>query len=198
MRTAIPLILSSLCLLAACEREERSFQQAAPPEEPVALSVLAPGGEPPALPPNPNVAKYENNAYSISEGKKLFSAFNCTGCHANGGGGSGPALIDDHWIYGSSIENIAATIHEGRPNGMPSFRDKIPDQQIYELAAFVRSLGALTPKDVASGRSDDMQAAPSENRLIPDPFGLTNAPATSGPPRVPTPAGPAATAPQGP
>jgi cytochrome c oxidase cbb3-type subunit 3 len=198
LKKVAAILFACTSLLGACEREERSFQQAAPPEEPVALSVLAPGGEPPNLPPSQNVTKYENNAYSISEGKKLFSAFNCTGCHANGGGGSGPALIDDHWIYGSSIENIAATISEGRPNGMPSFRDKIPDQQIWQLAAFVRSLGALTPKDVASGRSDDMQAAPSENRMIPDPFGLTNAPATSGPPNVPSPAGPAGTAPQGP
>jgi cytochrome c oxidase cbb3-type subunit III len=198
LKKVAAILFACTSLLGACEREERSFQQAAPPEEPVALSVLAPGGEPPNLPPSQNVTKYENNAYSISEGKKLFSAFNCTGCHANGGGGSGPALIDDHWIYGSSIENIAATISEGRPNGMPSFRDKIPDQQIWQLAAFVRSLGALTPKDVASGRSDDMQAAPSENRMIPDPFGLTNAPATSGPTSVPSPAGPAGTAPQGP
>lgn len=197
MRKAIASI-ALLCLLCACEREQRSFEQKAPPEQPVALSVLAPGGEPPNVPPSDKAKKYENNAYSVSEGKKLFSAFNCSGCHANGGGGSGPALIDDHWIYGSAIENIAATIREGRPNGMPSFRDKIPEEQIWELAAFVRSLGALIPKDVASGRSDDMQAAPSENRMIPDPFGLTNTPATTGPPQVPTPAGPAGTQPLGP
>jgi cytochrome c oxidase cbb3-type subunit III len=86
---------------------------------------------------------YENSAYQATQGKKLFAWFNCTGCHTNGGGGSGPALMDDEWLYGSRIENIVASIAEGRPNGMPSFRGKIPDEQIWQLAAYVRSLAGL-------------------------------------------------------
>ena len=70
---------------------------------------------------------YENNAFHISRGQRLFRWFNCNGCHANGGGGMGPALMDDEWRYGGSIEQIYATIIEGRPNGMPSFRGKITD-----------------------------------------------------------------------
>ena len=35
------------------------------------------------------------------QGKRLFSWYNCIGCHANGGGGIGPPLMDDEWIYGS-------------------------------------------------------------------------------------------------
>ena len=81
----------------------------------------------------------------MSQGKQLFTWFNCTGCHANGGGGSGPPLMDDNWIYGGSIENIVATIREGRPNGMPSFRGRIPDDQIWEIAAYVRSMGGNVP-----------------------------------------------------
>ena len=64
---------------------------------------------------------YEENAFALSEGKRLYSAFNCVGCHAHGGGGMGPALIDDKWIYGHEPGQIFATIVEGRPNGMPSF-----------------------------------------------------------------------------
>lgn len=182
--------LALLCalLLAACEREQRAPAAEAPPEEKVAVSTLAPGGGTPASAINEEARRTENNAYEISQGKKLFSWFNCTGCHGNGGGGSGPPLMDDKWIYGSSIENIAATIREGRPNGMPSFRGKVPETQVWQLAAYVRSLGALTPKDAASGRNDDMHSSPAENRMIPDPFGPADYPPPAGPPRTPTPA----------
>jgi cytochrome c oxidase cbb3-type subunit III len=44
------------------------------------------------------------------------------------------------WIYGGSVENIASTIVEGRPNGMPSFRSLLPMEQVWELAAYVKSL----------------------------------------------------------
>lgn len=109
--------------------------------------------------------KYERNAYQLSQGKQLFQVFNCEGCHFAGGGGMGPALMDDHWIYGSSIENIFTTIQEGRPNGMPSFRDRATTEQIWQLAAYVRSIAALVPRDAAPGRNDGLWPRPAENRL---------------------------------
>ena len=43
----------------------------------------------------------EGNAYAVAQGKRLFRWYNCSGCHATGGGGDwGPALMDDKWIYG--------------------------------------------------------------------------------------------------
>jgi cytochrome c oxidase cbb3-type subunit 3 len=89
---------------------------------------------------------------------------NCSGCHSNGGGGMGPALIDDQWIYGSSIENIVATIREGRPNGMPSFRGKITDDQIWQIAAYVVSMGGKVPSAAATSRDDSMSNLPGESR----------------------------------
>ena len=77
----------------------------------------------------------------------------------------GPALMDDKWIYGSSIENIHATIRDGRPNGMPAFGGRVPDDQIWELAAYVRSLAGKSSKAAAPGRNDDLMPHPSENRL---------------------------------
>ena len=74
-------------------------------------------------------ARTRSNAYARREGKRLFSWYNCIGCHANGGGGMGPPLMDDEWIYGSEPANIFATIVEGRPNGMPSFGGSIPETQ---------------------------------------------------------------------
>jgi len=166
MRRAAAAIL---CLvLIACQREERSFEpkpKGGETQETVALSTTSPGAGGPVTEQTDKGAEYESNAYHMSQGKRLFGWFNCSGCHANGGGGSGPALMDDQWIYGSRIENIVSTIREGRPNGMPSFRGKIPDDQIWEIAAYVRSLGRYVRKDVAPGRNDSIQARPAENRL---------------------------------
>jgi cytochrome c oxidase cbb3-type subunit 3 len=162
------LIAASALLLVACQREERSFEpRPATGEtvERVALSPLAPGQSAPVHDVTEKGKQYEDNAYHMNNGKRLFAWFNCTGCHGNGGGGSGPALMDDQWIYGSSIENIVATIREGRPNGMPSFRGKIPDDEIWEIASYVRSMGRYVPKDVAPGRNDDLNPHPAENRL---------------------------------
>src|SRR5919199_1094602 len=97
-------------------------------------------------PPGPLDARaklYDNNAPAIAEGQFLYNQMNCVGCHAHGGGAIGPALMDDKWIYGSQPEQIFATIVEGRPNGMPSFRGRIPDHQVWEIAAYVRSMSGL-------------------------------------------------------
>ena len=91
--------------------------------------------------------------------------FNCVGCHAHGGGGMGPALMDSKWIYGSQPQQIFATIVEGRPNGMPSFRGKIPDYEVWQLVAFVRSVGGLGTSGGSPGRSDEMSAAPPPSSM---------------------------------
>jgi cytochrome c oxidase cbb3-type subunit 3 len=165
-RLAILGLLAALAL--GCEREKREFQsdkaQSGETEQ-IAVSTLSPGQSAPVATRNAKAEDYVSNAYHLSEGKRLFSWYNCTGCHGNGGGGSGPALMDGEWRYGGRMENIVATIREGRPNGMPSFRGKVPDEQIWQLAAFVRSLSGNVPKDAAPSRNDAMNAHPAENRL---------------------------------
>jgi cytochrome c oxidase cbb3-type subunit 3 len=106
--------------------------------------------------------EYEENAVALNDGKRLFQWFNCVGCHAQGGGGMGPPLMDEQWIYGSEPDQIFATIVEGRPNGMPSFRGKIPDYQVWQLAGYVRSLSRQVAKDVAPGRNDSMSTKKPE------------------------------------
>ena len=154
-------LAAALLALCACEREKREVRQAPPGArtQAVSLSDLRPGGAG-ADAPTQNPA--EEHAYDLSQGKQLFQSYNCSGCHANGGGGMGPALIDDKWIYGSDAANVFATIVEGRPNGMPSFRAKIPDQQVWQLVGFVRSLSGQLPKDISTTRSDHMNAKKSE------------------------------------
>ena len=72
--------------------------------------------------------------------------------------------MDALWIYGDKPENIYATITEGRPNGMPAFRHKIPDSQLWQIVAYVRSMSGQLRKDVAPARSDDMSSRRSEQR----------------------------------
>ena len=168
MKAGVALVAIAVVLLSACEREERAFRPdpvGNETQEKISLTTNAPGEGAPIEQRTGKGKEYEANAFHVSQGKRLYTSFNCNGCHANGGGGSGPALMDDRWIYGGSIENIHNTIEEGRPNGMPSFRGKVPDDQIWELAAYVRSLGRYIRKDVAPGRNDDLNARPGEQSL---------------------------------
>ena len=99
----------------------------------------------------------------MAEGKRLYIQFNCNGCHALGGGDIGPALMDGKWIYGHEPDQIFASIVEGRPNGMPSFRGRLPDQQIWQIVAYVRSMSGQAWKLAAPGRSDDLHAGRPEH-----------------------------------
>lgn len=122
------------------------------------LSAIHPGGS--NAPEAQNPADYEESAYAISQGAQLYRHYNCNGCHHNGGGGIGPALMDDRWLYGSAPQAIFQTIVEGRPNGMPAFRGKLDDQQVWQLAAYVRSMSGLTPAASRASRDDHMHTTP--------------------------------------
>lgn len=155
------VIITGLFATSSCQREKREFEP--PPPKAAAVSVTLSDLRPGASAPEPVINNpAEASAYSVNEGKRLYTAYNCAGCHFNGGGGIGPALMDEKWIYGSQPANIYSTIIEGRPNGMPSFRNKIPDNQVWQIAAYVRSLSGQLPKDISPTRSDDMMPHKSE------------------------------------
>ena len=165
LRFFVALRMTALAVLgtAACQREERNFS-GMPPSATSTMPATRESG----LQPGPSVRSasitgpYEQNAYGVSQGKTLYNQFNCSGCHFQGGGGIGPPLMDDEWVYGSRPENIFETIAEGRPNGMPSFGGKINPDQIWQIVAYVRSMSGLLRKDVATGRNDDMQVRSQE------------------------------------
>lgn len=164
--TRVVVAIVIVAVLSSCRREQRDF--ALPNGDQLAqatrLTDLQPGSRSqPATMANP----LADNAYALSEGKRLYSAYNCNGCHANGGGAIGPALMDHRWIYGSRPEQIYSTIVEGRPNGMPAFGGRIPDQQVWQIVAYVQSLGGHVSKAAAPARNDDMNATEPENRREP-------------------------------
>jgi cytochrome c oxidase cbb3-type subunit 3 len=147
------LALSATLLLAGCNQsppqKDTGLSGNNDPRLVVALVNLSPGGTPPVTESTAKGKEYEKDPQKIADGKQLFTQMNCSGCHSHGGGGMGPPLTkpQNEWIYGSSIENIVSTVREGRPKGMPSFRGKLPDDQIWEVAAYVHSLvnGAPEP-----------------------------------------------------
>ncbi len=156
VRTTIAAACLGALALAGCKREHRPTQ-ALPAASGVGQPSFAAGGA-------PVDNRYEENAYAVSQGKTWYRAYNCNGCHAAGGGDIGPPLMDAKWRYGADPASIYATIAHGRPNGMPAFRGKIPDDQIWQLAAYVRSMSGNAPSAAAPTRNDDMHPGPSESR----------------------------------
>ena len=150
---AIQLLpIAVLALLALSANNASAQQDTAPaaqhgPNE-VSVSGLFPnGGAPP--PQDPIGARFDGNKLAIADGQALFGEMNCSGCHFNGGGGMGPALMSGHWRYGGRIDQIYASIAQGRPNGMPTWQDSLQPQQVWELAAYVKSLSAPVPSSAS-------------------------------------------------
>lgn len=160
-----------LALLGACDRESRNSRgQPLGETVPTGASpdTIYPGNsQPPPL--SAQAAAYQNNAYAIGQGQQLFTQMNCVGCHSHGGGGMGPPLMDPKWRYGGRIDQIAASIAEGRPNGMPAWRTKLTSDQIWQLAAYVRSLSGQVPKDAVSARADTLSNTPPQTQQTPEP-----------------------------
>ena len=158
-------LLGLILGLAACDREARRYKELSPaanPETTVRVTALQPGVPQPI---GNMKSPYQGNAWGIGEGKRLYSAYNCAGCHAvNGGGSIGPALIDDKWIYGGGGDQVYSTISQGRPNGMPSFGGHLTPPQIWQLVAYVQAMSGQVEASIATGRNDDQMAALPESR----------------------------------
>ena len=153
----ILIVLSIVLASSACNREKRIAEVSASAATLTRLEQnipLQPGGasaEHKVPPPLKDRSKnpYEGNYYAINNGRRLFSWYNCSGCHSPGGGGAiGPPLIDANWIYGNKPSEIYETIIQGRKHGMPAFGGKIPDYQVWQLVAYVRNMSKEAAADV--------------------------------------------------
>lgn len=132
-----------------------------PPESKQLLGVNVGQTKVPYTAPSANLQNpYEGDPKAVGQGRTLYSAMNCIGCHApEGGGGMGPPLSDDIWIYGSEPAQVYLSIVQGRPNGMPSFSKALPPEAIWQLVSYVRSLASDNPgqpvKDLPKSKQTD-------------------------------------------
>jgi cytochrome c oxidase cbb3-type subunit 3 len=133
---------SVLTVLAACSSKGRSEDRT------VAASAAPPPAQSPVGPipgPMKDVAErtnpYANDPKALAQGRLLFVSFNCSGCHGGrAGGGMGPSLRDQDWIYGGKSRDIFDSIAQGRANGMPAWGTMLPEQTIWQLTAYIQSL----------------------------------------------------------
>lgn len=104
----------------------------------VPVSKLHPG----AVPVRPTIENpVAGDPEAAQRGMNYFNQFNCIGCHApNGAGGMGPSLSNSKFIYGSEPENIYISILQGRPAGMPAWGGMLPDQVIWDLVTYIKSI----------------------------------------------------------
>lgn len=85
----------------------------------------------------------------LKTGQSIFET-NCVACHmADGGGGIGPNLTDNHWILGGGIKNVFKTISEGGRSGkgMIPWKAQLKPSQIAKVASYVLTFEGTTPAD---------------------------------------------------
>lgn len=106
---------------------------------------------------NEMVNPLAGNAGAIEEGHRLFISMNCAGCHGyDATGNMGPNLTDAYWRYGGTPSAIYNSIYEGRPQGMPAWGRALPAHDIWEIVAYLQSLGgAVAANEYHAGLQGD-------------------------------------------
>lgn len=76
------------------------------------------------------------------KGKARFAV--CAACHGVDGKGNqamgAPNLTDTIWLYGGSTDAVTQTLSYGRNGVMPAFNERLGDDKIHVVAAYVYSL----------------------------------------------------------
>ena len=118
---------------SGCQRSRRTLHETAPMNGLAGVRQSGASGAPTRNP-------YEDNAYAETEGQRLYEWYNCSGCHARGGGAIGPPLMADVFRYGKEPRSIYSSIVDGRANGMPSWRGKMTGSEVWQLVTYVQAL----------------------------------------------------------
>lgn len=147
MQTRTIFAIGLLLVLASVGCQNYSSPSVAAGSMPPVPTAVGPipgsaGGPAPIFRTDP----FANDAVALQEGRKLFNWYNCSGCHGgHAGGGMGPSLRDKVWLFGDRDDQIFDSIAEGRGEGMPAWGSKIPEDQIWKLVAYIKSM--RTPQE---------------------------------------------------
>ncbi|SFE22252.1 cytochrome-c oxidase, cbb3-type subunit III [Roseivivax sediminis] len=90
------------------------------------------------------------HGFAVNAGAAVFRN-NCSQCHGSGAAGATgyPNLLDDAWLWGGTIEEIAYTVRHGirneddpdaRYSQMPAFGDILAEEEIETLVTHVQGL----------------------------------------------------------
>ena len=139
------LLLSGVAL-TACQPEKRQTAPTAPLSDPTG-------------PGDPRASMFQDNFWLTSQGGLYFTLYGCGSCHGAAARGV-LDLGDDRWRYGGSIRDVFISIADGRTGGMPPYRSRMPQEQLWEVSGYVRHLHKLDP--AARRRQDvDQQGQPT-------------------------------------
>jgi mono/diheme cytochrome c family protein len=111
-------------------------------------------------------SSYADYASVAADGRKVYLAAGCNGCHGMGGGGMGPPLTNQVWVYGKDDDTLFRLIalgsdelqkqgysRKGSENvvgPMPPFGEIVKsDDDMWKIIAFIRSVNP----DSAGGSS---------------------------------------------
>jgi hypothetical protein len=136
------------------QKAQEPTQPSTTPEAPAAPApppslALPPGvacNNTPAAASNPGNPKKLNPCMGIPEvlpeGRTIWMATGCPGCHGMGGGGMCPSVMDDQWKFGGDDETVYKLIKGIYPGQtMPAvFGLLLKDEQIWKIIAWIRSI----------------------------------------------------------
>jgi mono/diheme cytochrome c family protein len=120
-----------LLATCACTKESRTLG----PEQPQT---------PPAGASDPRSAYFEGNAFQISQGGRYFGWYGCAQCHNDHATGATdlPGRLQANPLTFARVYDAIAH----HPGTSPQISKQIPVQQLWQIAAYVRSLPALEPE----------------------------------------------------
>lgn len=107
----------------------------------------------------------ELQSYARNAGAAVFRT-NCSQCHGSGAAGAKgyPNLLDDDWLWGGDIENIAYTVRHGirnetddaRFSQMPAFGDILTEEEIGQIVQYVRKLSGQEHEAVLASAGETL------------------------------------------
>lgn len=102
---------------------------------------------------------YDGDPAAIQRGKYLFIHMNCAYCHGfDGGGGMGPNLADNYWRFGADDADLFKTLWDGRPQGMPAWRNALTQDDIWRVIAYIRTFRGTEPGQGGQASSGEGQS----------------------------------------
>jgi cytochrome c oxidase cbb3-type subunit III len=162
MRITVTLAVVGILGAASCNRSRSAAQGSAAPIQ--ANVGPIPGGFEVT---NTRLNPYATDAVALQDGRRLFDWYNCSGCHGgHAGGGMGPSLRDETWIYGNHDSQIFDSIAQGRSKGMPAWGTKIPEDQIWQLVAYIKSMRTPEEPDPPVEPADEMVGGPGPDSPV--------------------------------